>query len=86
MIALSQINRPPLIHRLERIENLTTIIGSPGAPGISTIANQIATQISATVICANHHNLRPITKSKVLNIHAPELNKHLPTLAAGGGG
>ena len=83
MIALSQINRPPLIHRLERIENLTTIIGSPGAPGISTIANQIAAQISATVICANHHNLRPIAKSKVLNIQASELNKHLPTLATG---
>jgi len=83
MSALSQINRPPLIHTLERIENLTTVIGSPGAPGISTIANQIAAQISATVICANHHNLRPIAKSKVLNIQAPELNKHLSTLVAG---
>ena len=83
MSALSQINRPPLIHTLERIENLTTVIGSPGAPGISTIANQIAAQISATVICANHHNLRPVAKSKVLNIQAPELNKHLSTLVAG---
>lgn len=83
MIALSQINRPPLIHTLERIKNLTTVIGSPGAPGISTIANQIAVQISATVICASHHNLRPLAKSKVLNIQASELNKHLSTLTAG---
>lgn len=83
MNALSQINRPPLIHAIEKLVNLTTVIGSPGAPGVSTIANQIAAQVSATVISASYQNLRPPAKSKVVSIQAPELSKHLSTVKEG---
>jgi hypothetical protein len=46
--------------------NLTTVIGSPGAPGVSTLVNHLAAKLDATIIAAKHHNLRPKTNGKVI--------------------
>jgi hypothetical protein len=70
---LSQVSKPPLIHKLSRRSNLTTIIGSPGAPGISTITNHLALSIDAKVIAGIHHNFRPKSSCVVINIAVPDL-------------
>ena len=51
---LSKVNKPPLVHKLSRRSNLTTVIGSPGSPGISTITNQLALSINAQVVAGIH--------------------------------
>jgi len=73
LIELSQSSKPPLIHKLSRRSNLTTVIGSPGSPGISTITNQLALSINAKVIAGIHHNIRPKSSCVVINIAAPDL-------------
>jgi hypothetical protein len=70
---LSHISKPPLIHKLSRKSNLTTIIGSPGAPGISTITNHLALSTGAKVIAGLHHNARPSSSCAVINIAARDL-------------
>ena len=74
---LSQISKPPLIHKLSRRSNLTTVIGSPGSPGISTITNHLALSIDAKVIAGIHHNIRPKSSCVVVNIAAPDLIEHI---------
>jgi len=74
---LSQVSKPPLIHKLSRRSNLTTIIGSPGSPGISTITNYLALSINAKVIAGIHHNIRPKSSCVVINIAAPELIENI---------
>jgi len=74
---ISQISKSTSTANLVRRQNLSTIIGSPGAPGVSTIVNHLATKLAATIIAANHHNLRPKTIGKVITTSAliQQLNK-----------
>ena len=74
---LAGITRPALLQQLVRLDNLVTVIGSPDSPGISTITNHLAIELSATLITSNHHNLRPLGLSKVNQIPASELGKTL---------
>lgn len=74
---LAGITRPALLQQLVRLDNLVTVIGSPDSPGISTISNHLAIELSATLITSNHHNLRPLGLSKVNQIPASELGKTL---------
>lgn len=74
---LSGITRPVLLQQLVRLDNLVTVIGSPDSPGISTITNHLAIELSASLITSNHHNLRPLGLSKVNQIPASELGKTL---------
>ena len=74
---LAGITRPALLQQLVRLDNLVTVIGSPDSPGISTITNHLAIELSATLITSNHHNLRPLGLGKVNQIPASELGKTL---------
>lgn len=74
---LAGITRPALLQQLVRLDNLVTVIGSPDSPGISTITNHLAIELSATLITSNHHNLRPLGLSNVNQIPASELGKTL---------
>ena len=74
---LAGITRPALLQQLVRLDNLVTVIGSPDSPGISTITNHLAIELSASLITSNHHNLRPLGLSKVNQIPASELGKTL---------
>ena len=74
---LSQVSKPPLIHKLSRRSNLTTVIGSPGSPGISTITNHLALRIDAKVITGIHHNIRPKSSCAVINIAASDLIENI---------
>ena len=74
---LAGITRPALLQQLVRLDNLVTVIGSPDSPGISTITNHLAIELSASLIISNHHNLRPLGLSKVNQIPASELGKTL---------
>ena len=74
---LAGITRPALLQQLVRLDNLVTVIGSPDSPGISTITNHLAIELSASLITSNHHNLRPLGLSKVNQISASELGKTL---------
>jgi len=80
---LAQISRPPLLHQLARANNLISVLGTPGSPGISTITNHLAVFKSAQVIAAEHHNLRPQSSAKVETIAASELDKKLVALGSG---
>ena len=79
---LAQISRPPLIHQLARVNNLTAVFGSFGSPGISTIANHLAVATSARVIAPTHHNLRPLTTAAVDVISAAQLDKTLSDIGS----
>ena len=74
---LSHVSKPPLIHKLSRKSNLTTLIGSPGAPGISTITNHLALSTGAKVIAGLHHNARPRSSCAVMNIAARDLIENI---------
>ena len=74
---LAGITRPALLQQLVRLDNLVTVIGSPDSPGISTVTNHLAIELSASLITSNHHNLRPLGLSKVNQIPASELGKTL---------
>jgi len=74
---LSKVGKPPLVHKLSRRSNLTTVIGSPGSPGISTITNQLALSINAQVVAGIHHNVRPKSSCGIINIAAPDLVEHI---------
>lgn len=74
---LAGITRPALLQQLVRLDNIVTVIGSPDSPGISTITNHLAIELSASLITSNHHNLRPLGLSKVNQIPASELGKTL---------
>jgi hypothetical protein len=74
---LSQVSKPPLIHKLSRRSNLTTVIGSPGSPGISTITNHLALRIDAKVITGIHHNIRPKSSCAVIKIAASDLIENI---------
>ena len=55
-----QSGRQPLLRKQERSQNLISVIGSFGSPGISTVTNQIAARFSeATIIYAGREYLRP---------------------------
>jgi len=79
---LAQVSRPPLIHQLARVNNLTAVFGSFGSPGISTIANHLAVATSARVIAPTHHNLRPLTTAQVDVISAAQLDKTLSDIGS----
>jgi hypothetical protein len=79
---LAQVSRPPLIHQLARVDNLTAVFGSFGSPGISTIANHLAVATSARVIAPTHHNLRPLTSAQVDVISAAQLDKTLSDIGS----
>ena len=74
---LAGITRPALLQQLVKLDNVVTVIGSPDSPGISTITNHLAIELSASLITSNHHNLRPLGLSKVNQIPASELGKTL---------
>jgi len=63
---LSKASKPSLSQKLLRRANLVTVIGSPGAPGVSTLVNHLPAKLDATIIAAKHHNLRPKTNGKVI--------------------
>lgn len=42
LASISESIRKPMVRGRDRIDNLIAVLGSPGAPGISTIANQVA--------------------------------------------
>ncbi len=80
---LAGITRPALLQQAVRLDNLVTVIGSPDSPGISTITNHLATEISASIITSNHHNLRPLGLSKVNQIPVSELGKTIEEFGKG---
>ncbi len=79
---LAQVSRPPLIHQLARVNNLTAVFGSLASPGISTIANHLAVATSARIIAPTHHNLRPLTTAQVDVIGAAQLDKTLSDIGS----
>lgn len=79
---LAQVSRPPLIHQLARVNNLTAVFGSLASPGISTIANHLAIATSARIIAPTHHNLRPLTTAQVDVIGAAQLDKTLSDIGS----
>ena len=79
---LAQVSRPPLIHQLSRINNLTAVFGSLASPGISTITNHLALDTSAKIIASTHHNLRPLTSAQVDVISAAQLDKTLADIGS----
>ncbi len=79
---LAQVSRPPLIHQLSRINNLTAVFGSLASPGISTITNHLALATSAKIIASTHHNLRPLTSAQVDVISAAQLDKTLADIGS----
>ena len=78
---LSQVSKPPLIHKLSRRRNITTIIGSPGSPGVSTITNHLALSINAEVIAGIHHNIRPKSSCLVIKIEASDLIENISKIS-----
>jgi MinD-like ATPase involved in chromosome partitioning or flagellar assembly len=56
---------------IERLPNVTSVMGSPGAPGVSTLANFLGLILECTVVCSSHQNLRPFGNVIVKNI-SPE--------------
>lgn len=42
LTSISESIRKPMVRGRDRLDNLIAVLGSPGAPGISTIANQVA--------------------------------------------
>ena len=81
LIELAQTSRPVMMHKVVRQNNLYTIMGSPGSPGTSTIANHLAIYIDATIISANHHNLRPVSEKNVYKVNAEQLMEKLQPLS-----
>lgn len=79
---LAQVSRPPLIHQLARVNNLTAVFGSLASPGISTITNHLALATSARIIAPTHHNLRPLTAAQVDVIGAAQLDKTLSDIGS----
>ena len=79
---LAQVSRPPLIHQLARVNNLTAVFGSLASPGISTITNHLAVATSARIIAPTHHNLRPLTTAQVDVIGAAQLDKTLSDIGS----
>lgn len=79
---LAQVSRPPLIHQLARVNNLTAVFGSLASPGISTITNHLALATSARIIAPTHHNLRPLTTAQVDVIGAAQLDKTLSDIGS----
>jgi hypothetical protein len=79
---LAQVSRPPLIHQLARVNNLTAVFGSLASPGISTITNHLAIATSARIIAPTHHNLRPLTTAQVDVIGAAQLDKTLSDIGS----
>ena len=75
MTELSKSSKSLPSQKILRRGNLTTVIGSPGSPGVSTIVNHLAINLAATIITSNHHNLRPKTISKVISTSS--LNQQL---------
>jgi len=67
---------------ITRFKNLISVLGSPGAPGVSTLTDYLSIKLSAKIICSNQNNLRPNDKVDVLNIDASNLasalNKNYP--------
>jgi len=67
---------------ITRFKNLISVLGSPGAPGVSTLTDYLSIKLSAKIICSNLNNLRPNDKVDVLNIDASNLasalNKNYP--------
>ena len=79
---LAQVSRPPLIHQLARVNNLTAVFGSLASPGISTITNHLAVATSARIIAPTHHNLRPLTTAQVDVIGTAQLDKTLSDIGS----
>jgi len=67
---------------ITRFKNLISVLGSPGAPGVSTLTDYLSIKLSAKIICSNLNNLRPNDKVDVLSIDASNLasalNKNYP--------
>jgi hypothetical protein len=64
---------------VKRYRNLIALFGSPGSPGVSTIANFLSIQLPATIICSTTQNLRPELTSQVLRISPDNLLHILKT-------
>jgi hypothetical protein len=75
MTELSKSSKSLPSQKILRRGNLTTVIGSPGSPGVSTIVNHLAINLAATIIASSHHNFRPKTSSKVITTSS--LNQQL---------
>jgi hypothetical protein len=58
---------------ITRFKNLISVLGSPGAPGVSTLTDYLSIKLSAKIICSNQNNLRPNDKVDVLSIDASNL-------------
>lgn len=56
---------------IERLPNVLSVMGSPGAPGVSTLANFLGLILECTVVCSSHQNLRPFCNTIVKKI-SPE--------------
>ena len=58
---------------ITRFKNLISVLGSPGAPGASTLTDYLSIKLSAKIICSNQNNLRPNDKVDVLSIDPSDL-------------
>lgn len=56
---------------IERLPNVISVMGSPGSPGVSTLANYLGLILECTVVCSSHQNLRPLGSTIIKNI-SPE--------------
>lgn len=79
-----QSERQPLLRKQERNQNLISVIGSFGSPGISTVTNQIAARFpESTIFYSGREDFRPqvCTINKLIGINDNNLN--FLTLPAG---
>jgi hypothetical protein len=77
---LTALQRPSLIYRPKRVNNVVSVFGTPASPGISTLTNHLARLKSAKIIAATHGNIRPETVVTVDKILAHELDQKLANL------
>jgi hypothetical protein len=77
---LSNLSQNIKTYRVERLNNVCAVMGTPGSPGVSTLTNFLALHLSGAVIAASHHNLRPKSSAKTLIITLEALTESIKSL------
>lgn len=74
---ISSIKQNYLAAYIERLPNVISVMGSPGAPGVSTLVNYLGLILNGTVVSSTHQNLRPFGRANMKLISPEDL---IPTL------
>ena len=81
---LTQNERQPLLRKQERNQNLISVLGSYGSPGISTVTNQIAARFTdAAILYSGRENIRPLVSQVNKTIEITENNLNSIALSSG---